>query len=135
MPSDDPGNGEGKSPSEPGMTALELVVQSTDYDRGPAICVTTRRQSLPIEELQPNQAWLQGWGIEAMRLSQLADPTIGPFLAWIEEAKSRPSWQEISHLSDDFKSLWAQWERLELCNGLLFSRSFPDRTGNIGYSC
>ena len=131
LPSDDSGSEEGKSPAEPGMTASasELVAQSTDYDHGPFICVTTRRQNLPIEELQPNQAWLQGWDVEAMRLSQLADPMIGPFLAWMEEGQSRPSWQEISHLSDYFKSLWAQWERLELRNGLLFRRSFPDRTG------
>ena len=131
LPSDDSGSGEGKSPGEPGMTASasELVAHSTDYDCGPVIYVTTRRQNLPIEELQPNQAWLQGWDVEAMRFSQLADPMIGPLLAWMEEGRSRPSWQELSHLSDHFKALWAQWERLELCNGLLFRRSFSDRTG------
>ena len=112
------------------MTAntSELVVQSTDYDHGPAICVTTRRQNIPIEELQPNQVWLQGWDGEAMQLSQLAGPMIGLFLAWMEEGKSWPTWQEISHLSDDFKSLWAQWEQLELLNGLFFRRPFLDRT-------
>ena len=62
-----------------------------------------------------------------MRLSQLADPTIGPFLVWIEEGQSRPPWQEISHISDDFQSVQAQWGRLELCNGFVFRTSFPDR--------
>ena len=31
----------------------------------------------------------------------------------------RPSWQQVAPESRDFKSYWAQWDRLEMVNGVL----------------
>ena len=95
----------------------------------PIICVTTRGQAAPMGEFRTNQAWLQGWEVETLRLSQLEDSTIGPLLTSKEEENSKPSWREISHLSDSFKCLWAQWDRLEVRSGLLFRRTNLDKTG------
>ena len=100
-----------------------------DDTSSPAIRATTRTQAMAAGGLMENRAWLRGWEVDNMRLSQLNDPVIGPLLTRKEDGPDQPPWKDISHLSDSFKSLWAQWERLKMHGGLLFRRSYPDRTG------
>ena len=57
-----------------------------------------------------------------MRLSQLWDPDIGFVLTQKEEKQQKPEWKDISHLSDKYKSLRAQWGQLEIRGRLLFRR-------------
>ena len=80
-------------------------------------------------EFRTNQAWLQGWEVETLRLSQLEDPAMGPLLTSKEMENSKPSWRDISHLSGSFKYLWAQWDHLEVRSGLLFRWTYSDKTG------
>ena len=87
------------------------------------INATTRQQAQPLEAgLRSSHSWLKGWEVEQMRLSQLQDPDIGPVLTQKEEKQQKPEWKDISHLSDKYKSLWAQWGQLEIRGSLLFRR-------------
>ena len=84
---------------------------------------TTRQQAQPLEAgLRSGHSWLKGWEVEQMGLSQLQDPDIGPVLTQKEEKQQKPEWKDISHLSDKYKSLWAQWGQPEIRGRLLFSR-------------
>ena len=87
------------------------------------INATTRQQAQLLEDgLRSSRFWLKGWEVEQMRLSQLQDPDIGSVLTLKEEKQQKPEWKDISHLSDKYKSLWAQWGQLEIRGRLLFRR-------------
>jgi transposase InsO family protein len=68
--------------------------------------------------------WVQSvhWCDQEIRKEQLEDPDIGPLLRKKDASQSRPKWKEIASESEAFKALWAQFDRLEVRNGLLVRR-------------
>ena len=61
------------------------------------------------------------WTKSYLRDVQGQDPELAQVLQWKMEGR-RPSWQEVAPLSPKVKSLWSQWERLELQEGVLYRR-------------
>ena len=54
--------------------------------------------------------------------SQRLDPDISPVLQLIQQRKSMPKFNKISHWGGTTKALWSQWEQLKITNGLLCKR-------------
>ena len=57
-----------------------------------------------------------------LRSSQAGDPDLKKILAWKQNQTSQPSFREIEGTSKATRSLWAQWNRLQLENGVLYRR-------------
>lgn len=69
-----------------------------------------------------NSQLLEGWEQSKIRQEQLSDETIGPIMAAKETNQERPAWATISAKNASMKILWAQWDRLEIHNGMLYRR-------------
>ena len=54
------------------------------------------------------------------RKGQLEDPIIGCFIRMKQNEESKPSWKDISHESQEFKTYWALWDQLDVCDGILY---------------
>lgn len=59
---------------------------------------------------------------EEVKRAQRKDPRLAPLMSGLE-VKRRPTWKEIARFGVSTKSLWMQWEQLELSAGILY-RSF-----------
>ena len=57
-----------------------------------------------------------------MQSRQPADPDLKPILSWKQNQISQPAPQEVQGVSKATKSLWAQWNRLQPQNGVLYRR-------------
>ena len=88
--------------------------------------VTTRSQMSKEVSEPVNECLLEGWNHHEIRLEQLADQNIGQLLIALEEGRDRPPWEAVSNGSSKLKTLWAQWERLEIHNGILYRRFESD---------
>ena len=62
------------------------------------------------------------WQLDEIRAEQLKDPDIAPIMLQVEQNRSRPNWQMISAESENAKMLWAQYDRLQVQNGMLYRR-------------
>ena len=71
--------------------------------------------------------WMGEGALSAENLSrsQKEDPIISRLLAWKKEGH-RPTWPEISAEGQIIKIYWAQWESLEMRNGLLCRKLCPE---------
>ena len=69
---------------------------------------------------------------DALREAQDADETIAPVKDWRSKSASRPDWKSLENHSDDVRSLWAQFESLEVRNGILYRR-FYSTDGTISH--
>ena len=56
-----------------------------------------------------------------MKNAQLQDPVLKLVLSWKADNK-KPDRSQISHLSQDYKTYWAQYERVEVINGILYCK-------------
>ncbi len=62
---------------------------------------------------------------DALIKSQAADDTIAPVLRWLRAASDRtgrPEWKQLEMSSEDTRTLWAQFDSLELVDGVLYRR-------------
>ncbi|KAJ8033437.1 hypothetical protein HOLleu_23675 [Holothuria leucospilota] len=66
--------------------------------------------------------WLQEWSLEAIREEQLKDVETRKIIEWKEESEVRPEAEEIARENKELKNYWAQWERLEIRDGVLCRR-------------
>ena len=66
--------------------------------------------------------WVPSWTVTNLRSSQAGDPDLKKILAWKQNQTSQPSFREIEGTSKATRSLWAQWNRLQLENGVLYRR-------------
>ena len=71
--------------------------------------------TVQIIRLEPEDNWKD----EVLRCNQLEDADIGD-LVTLKERNERPSWSQISEKSPMYKSYWAQWDSLKICNGVLY---------------
>ena len=76
----------------------------------------TRSQQPEIKNCQ----LLIGWDPADIRQLQLSDENIGPIMVEKEADNARPTWEKISARGAAIKTLWNQWDRLKMQNGLLY---------------
>ena len=88
------------------------------------VSATTRNQILQTEKqtLTNNQCLLEGWNAIAVAQEQLDDPKIGTLYVAKRDDKPRPEWNQDSSGSSALKTLWRQWDRLEMHAGMLFRK-------------
>ena len=61
---------------------------------------------------------------DALCAAQDADETIAPIKDWRPRSTSRPDWKLLENHNDDVRTLWAQFESLEVRNGILYRRFY-----------
>ncbi|CAG2221022.1 unnamed protein product [Mytilus edulis] len=74
-------------------------------------------------EMKVNEALLGGWEPSEIRQQQLEDDNIGKVFAAFESGSQKPPWESISSGTSALKTLWGQWDRLEMHGGVLYRRS------------
>ena len=57
--------------------------------------------------------------LDDVRKVQREDTRLKPLIVALD-AKRKPTWKEIARFGITTKSLWMQWEQLELCEGMLY---------------
>ena len=77
---------------------------------------TSRGMTFEAQDELLFQIWTKG----ELRTKQLEDPHIKPLIEW--NISGRPEWQEVSCMSPVTKSYWAQWESIEMVDGILYRR-------------
>ena len=60
--------------------------------------------------------------LEVIRKHQMEDDTMAPILQWKEQKKPRPEWDTISNQSPHLKTYLAQWDLMEVRDGILVRR-------------
>jgi hypothetical protein len=116
----------------------ELSLANDDNNNGDQdvqkVRVTTRKGASQAinNELSENHLLLDGWNATEIANEQLSDPEIGPLLSAKLAGVSRPNWSAISHGKAALKSLWRQWDRLEIKGGMMY-RLFVTPSGNVIY--
>lgn len=76
-------------------------------------------EKVDTKEVRRTSVQIEDWTTDDLRRDQLDDVVIGPILKLLESRSDRPTWEEVSALGPDSKTLWAQWNSLRLENGLL----------------
>ena len=67
------------------------------------------------------------WSNEELREAQLADTDIGVIMTWMSVGAEKPPWERVAPYSSTTKTLWHQWCRLSLCDGILYRAFYsPD---------
>ncbi|KAK3588123.1 hypothetical protein CHS0354_012180 [Potamilus streckersoni] len=87
----------------------------------------TRNEAVDKESaLSVRQELLCGWEPSEVRNRQLEDPNIAPIMVAMDDGCARPEWQRIAENSSSLKTLWRQWNRLELHGRMLYRRWFDE---------
>ena len=63
-----------------------------------------------------------------LRDSQLRDRDIGLVMQALDQRKGRPAWAKVSDGSQGLRTLWGQWKRLSIQDGVLY-RKWEDGAG------
>ena len=63
-----------------------------------------------------------GWTAENVRNAQRRDPEIGFIVDLMKSNSGKPDWSAVESKSSAVKSIWHEWERLVIVEGLLFRR-------------
>ncbi|CAC5407930.1 unnamed protein product [Mytilus coruscus] len=72
--------------------------------------------------IKDNEALLGGWDLSEIRQQQIEDEDIGKIFAAFESGPQKPPWESISSGTSALKTLWGQWDRLEMHGGVLYRR-------------
>ena len=75
--------------------------------------------------------WTPSWSAQEIQLRQQQDPVISMILGWLQESNTRPSDGDVESMGHSVRSLWAQWDRLKLVNGLLYRQWEEANSGTI----
>ena len=63
-----------------------------------------------------------GWSVEDIGKAQRSDREIGFIINLLERSTDKPDWSMVEGQSSKVKSIWHEWDRLALVDGLLFRR-------------
>ena len=66
-----------------------------------------------------------GWSLEELKAAQAADSDTGVIIKLLMSAAGKPDWKEVELYSSEVKSLWNEWGRLSLRDGVLCRRWTP----------
>ncbi|CAC5405177.1 unnamed protein product [Mytilus coruscus] len=78
---------------------------------------STIREEIEIESTEQGVNWTQSKTTEEILAAQQQDDTIAIILKLKSENQPKPKWEDISLESKQFKTYWAQWDRLRVING------------------
>ena len=85
-----------------------------------------------IEENTESTNWTLSRSAEEIRIKQGEDVDIKMILDW-KNKNIRPKWEEISRFSMTTKIYWAQWDRLEVREGILYRNWIKEGTNEINW--
>ena len=103
------------------ISELESIVKEKDVMEVSISSVVQRvRKEVRVDDVKTT--WLEGWSVDELRNQQLLDPDIAGVLLWKEQGMSRPLWKDISRENKYVKTLWSQWDRLHVWQGVLYRR-------------
>lgn len=107
--------------------------EKADGENVAKVRVTRRNDSAKVQEseLTQNQWLLDGWSPVDVQNNQLSDPNIGPILSAKLNNSDRPSWSKVSSGKANLKTLWRQWDRLEVKGGMIYRRFETDNKSHI----
>mgnify|MGYP001546096517 CR=1 FL=1 len=92
---------------------------STQPDPAPKT-EATKATTVQFHPISPD-----GWDSTSMREAQMKDENISTILRAKEQNK-KPSWPEIARQQASLKTLWAQWDRLIINEGVLYRKRLED---------
>ena len=69
------------------------------------------------------------WAADGIVEAQLEDPDVGLVLRWLSQNKVKPTKQELQPMSHTTRAVWAQFELLQLQDGVLVLKDAKDRQG------
>jgi transposase InsO family protein/predicted aspartyl protease len=101
---------------------------AVDTDPPEAAVRGIRQSTDDLEDCEQAATWLQKATPLELRKAQLDDPLLSIVMKWKEGDEGRPSWRDISALSRGVKSYWAQWDRLDLREGVLYRQWLEHNT-------
>ena len=104
----------------------EAVAVSADSD---VIHVVNEKKCIDASEINSGGTSFEP---ENLRLAQVADCDIAPVLRWKQTLAERPSWKETAKYSDTTKNYCAQWNSLEVVDGILY-RNWGSANGRDKY--
>jgi len=64
--------------------------------------------------------WAPALSSKELQDAQANNPTLSAILGWMKQGQQRPSTVTVADSSPAVRTLWAQWSRLELIDGLLY---------------
>jgi len=64
------------------------------------------------------------WSKQELRAAQLADGDINIIRAWLADGGEKPPWERVAIYSSVTKTLWQQWSRLVLLEGILYRKFY-----------
>ena len=76
-----------------------------------------------------DNSWMPTWSNQDLQEKQRTDPVLGIVIAWMEKEQQRPPDAMVAGMGRAVRSLWAQWNRLELVNNLLYRQWEETDTG------
>lgn len=92
-----------------------------DYDKtSDNIVIVCTRTNDKLDSNTFSGYILDGWQPEQIRQEQLNDPDKALLLATLDDSETRPSWDRVSLGTSSLKTLWRQWDRLQIQNGMLY---------------
>ena len=71
---------------------------------------------------EDNELSVFQWSLDGIRKEQQADPDIKCVIDWLQASNVKPPWETVALASHNVKTLWAQWPRLDIKEGLLRRR-------------
>ena len=63
---------------------------------------------------------LEGWSTEEIRTCQGEDLDISPLVTALRNDSGRPDWDQVSSGRAALKTLWCQWDKLQIKDGVLY---------------
>ena len=79
-------------------------------------------QSGGVDEVSSEAEDMLSWTVEEIREGQRRDNDISYVIVLMEKNEEKPMWKEVELQSSEVKSLYNEWERLTICEGILFRK-------------
>jgi len=84
------------------------------------------------DEVAQGEVKLSPSSAEGLKMEQQKDPDVSFIIKFKENDDAEPPWEAVALASHDVKTLWAQWPRLAIKDGLL-KRRFEEANGLSSY--
>lgn len=102
-----------------------VPAKSSDKEKYCAVVTRQKKKQGQNQQIQTG-CWLEGWDETELRDSQLRDHEIGLIMRVIDTGGERPVWAAIAGESSAVQTLWGQWKRLAVRDGVLYRKAEVD---------
>ena len=76
---------------------------------------------------------LDGWEPQKVRQVQLEDQNMSIIMTSLEDGTGRPKWDKVSGGSSELKTIWRQWDRLEINNRMFYRKFYREDENKRDY--